>query len=241
MEVKDLKLDPNKISSVYTELEDGSVVANRSFEVYIPKRFTENGLAEVSDVVETTAVLGIVIPGECYAPLTALMKITLCPASIRDVSIEGVKYLVMEFEEGDTFIRNVDVPLDANTPFYYHMEFLVYAKIPWYVDKDTLTALFDSAGADLGKRVGSSPQVTRVINALQFRDPDNLDNVYRNSKAMIDGREPVIVGINNSSMLIDGTFAKLSGGYLNDNMLSAIINPDDKVTDLEKIIKGVPE
>ncbi|MNR63461.1 hypothetical protein D3C85_1857800 [compost metagenome] len=58
---------------------------------------------------------------------------------------------------------------------------------------------------------------------------------------MLEGRPPAIVGLNNSAMLIDGTFSKLLGGYLQDNTLAAIVNPETKVTDLEEIIKGVPK
>lgn len=240
MDVTQLPRNPEKIHSVYTELPDGSLVANRPFLVYLPKRFTENDMAEVTDVVRTAAVLGIVIPGECYAPLTALMDITLCPSAIHETTIDGTRYLVLEFDEGDTFIENLNVPKEPNQPYFYYMEFVIYAKIPWYVDKDTLTSLFDYASQDLGKKVGETPQIMRVLMSMMFRDPDNLDRAYRNSQAMLDGRPPVIVGLNNSSMLIDGTFSKLLGGYLADNMLSAIINQDDKVTDLDKMIKGMP-
>ncbi|EJI5696444.1 hypothetical protein NFI00_000147 [Salmonella enterica] len=241
MDVTKLAYNPKRIESLYTVMEDQSVVANRAFEVHIPKRFTENNMAEVTDVVTSVVVLGLVIPGECYGALIALMGCTMIPSGMREIGIDGEKYLVLEFEKGDTFIENLSVTKDPDMPYHYFMEFNVYARLPWYVQPKMLTSLYDNAKIDLGKAVGSSPQVMRVFNAMQFRDPDNLDNAYRNSKAMLDGRPPVIVGLNNSSMLIDGTFSKLLGGYLSDNILAAIINPDTRATDFEKVIKGIPE
>ncbi|EBV8434055.1 hypothetical protein AVA65_07380 [Salmonella enterica subsp. enterica serovar Minnesota] len=241
MDVTKLAYNPKRIESLYTVMEDQSVVANRAFEVHIPKRFTENNMAEVTDVVTSVVVLGLVIPGECYGALIALMGCTMIPSGMREIGIDGEKYLVLEFEKGDTFIENLSVTKDPDMPYHYFMEFNVYARLPWYVQPKMLTSLYDNAKIDLGKAVGSSPQVMRVFNAMQFRDPDNLDNAYRNSKAMLDGRPPVIVGLNNSSMLIDGTFSKLLGGYLSDNILAAIINPDSRATDFEKVIKGIPE
>lgn len=240
MEIGHLVRDSARIHKAYTVLEDGSVIANRPLEIHIPKRFVENGMAVVGETVWTAAVLGLVIPGECYAPLLALMDVTLAPLSIRETVIDGVQYLVLEFEKGDTLIENLDTLQDPNKPHQYFMEFNLYAKKPWYMTKDDLTSLYDYSQYECGTKVGSSPQVMRVFNSLQFRDPDNLDVAYRYSKAMLEGKDPVIVGLNNSSMLIDGTIPKLLGGYLQDNILAAIVNPDTKVTDLEEIIKGVP-
>lgn len=240
MDVKNLKHDPALIKTLYTVQSDKSVTVNRDFEVHIPKRFVENGMAVVGDTVETAAVLGLVIPGVAYAPLVALLDVILKPLSIREAAIDGSQYLILEFTKGDTFIESLETIQDPNKAYAFSLEFNVYAKVPWYVSKDVLTGIFDNAKSECGTTVGTSPQVARVNNALMFRDPDNLDNSYRNSKAMLEGREPVIVGLNNSAMLISGTFPKTTGGYLRDNTLAAIINPDTKVTDLEKIIKGVP-
>lgn len=241
MDVSHLVRSGDRIDKVYTVLDDGSVIANRTLEVHIPKKFVENGMAIVGDTVWTAAVLGIVVPGECYAPLLAMMDVTLVPLSIREAAINGVQYLILDFEKGDTLIENLGVLQDPNKPHQYFMEFNLYARIPWYMNKDDLTSLTDYAAYECGGKVGSSFQVPRVFQSLQFRDPDNLDVAYRHSKAMLEGRPPAIVGLNNSAMLIDGTFSKLLGGYLQDNTLAAIINPDTRVTDQEEIIKGVPK
>lgn len=227
-------------NKVFTELPDGSVIANRPMEIHLPKRFVDNGMATVSDKVTTAAVLGLVIPGESYAPLLALMDITLVPLNIRESNIKGVQYLVLEFEKGDTVIENLEVIQDPNKPYFYMLEFYYYAKIPWYMGEQEVRGLFDNAKAECGGDVGSTFQVPRVLTSIMFRDPDDPDQPYRYSKAMQEGRPPMIAGLNNGSMLIDGTFAKISSGYLQDNTLAAMVNPDTKVTDYEKIMRGIP-
>jgi len=241
MELLELKHDADLVWSAFTINADGSVTTNRALEVYMPKRFLENGMAVVNDKVQTVAVLGLVLPGVAYAPLVALADFTLLPLTIREMAVKGEMYVVMEFVKGDTFIESLDVLQDPNKPHQFSLEFEYYARIPWYLTKDELSGLFDNAKNESGAPVGSSPQVPRINTAMMLRDPDNLSVPYRNSKAMLEGRPPVIVGLNNSAMLIDGTFSKLTGGYLQDNTLAAIVNPDKKVTDMERIIKGVPE
>lgn len=241
MDVGNLKHNKALVEGSLTVLDDHAVICNRDMEVYIPKRFVENGMATVEEKVTTVAVLGLVIPGVAYASLVALAEVNLSPLNIREVSIKGDTYMVLEFSKGDTIIESLEVMQDPNFAYTYHQEFDFYAKIPWYMDKDMLTGLFDNAKQETGSGVGSSPQVIRVLKSLMLRDPDNLGKPYRNSKAMLEGRDPVIVGLNNSAMLIDGTFSKVMGGYLRDNTLAAIVNPDSKVTDLEKVIKGIPD
>lgn len=240
--VDELKREPHASfeRKAFTELADGSVIANRKLEIYLPKRFVENGMATVGDKVHTAAVLGLVIPGECYAPLVALMDVTLVPLNIREMNVKGVQYLVLEFEKGDTVIENLEVLQDTNKPFHYMLEFWYYAKIPWYMGGQEVCGLFDNAKAECGGDVGSSFQVPRVLTSIMFRDPDNPDQPYRYSKAIKEGRPAMIVGLNNGSMLIDGTFAKISSGYLQDNTLAAMVNPDTKVTDYERIMRGIP-
>lgn len=241
MEIGDLKKDADAIRKCYTINSDLTTTCTRDFEVYLPKRFVDNGMATVGETVVTAAVLGIVIPGVCYAPLVGLVDLTLLPLSIREVAIKGDQYLVLEFVKGDPFIESLELLEDPNKPYQYYLEFKFYAKEPWYLGDEEVSSMFDNAKWECGSQVGSSPQVMRIFDSLMFRDPDNLNNPYRYSKAMLEGRPPVIVGLNNSAMLIDGTFSKLTGGYLQDNTLAAIVNPDKKVTDMEKVIKGVPE
>lgn len=242
MTVETLRREPHASfeAKAFTTLPDNSVIANRYMEIYLPKRFVDNGMATVSDKVTTAAVLGLVIPGECYAPLVALMDITLTPLNIRESNIKGVPYLVLEFEKGDTVIESLEVIQDPNKPYFFMLEFYYYAKIPWYMSHREVEGLFDNAKAESGGDVGSSFQVPRVLTSIMFRDPDNPDQPYRYSKAISEGRPPLIVGLNNGSMLIDGTFAKISSGYLQDNTIAAIVNPDTKVTDYERIMRGIP-
>lgn len=240
MDVGGLKRDRAKIRKAYTINEDLSVTANRHLEVHIPKRFTENGMATIGDKVTTTLVAGLVIPGECYSPWLALADVTMSPMGMREVGINGVQYIVMEFEEGDTLIENLRYIQDPNKNYAYFMEFNLYAKLPWFVSDKDFTSLYDHAAQQSGAGMGGTPQHMRIYASLMMRDPDNQDNAYRNSKAMLEGRAPVIVGLNNGSMLIDGTFSLITGGYLQDNTVAAIINPDTKVTDLEQVVKGVP-
>jgi hypothetical protein len=76
---------------------------------------------------------------------------------------------------------------------------------------------------------------------LTGRDPNDLDIPFRYSPLMKDpSAKPRIIGINNPGQLLNSTFSRLASGYMSDNIISGILNPDTKVTDLEEVIRGLP-
>lgn len=240
MNVAELVRNPDKVKKALTILEDGSVIANQNLVVQIPRRFVENGLAEISDIISTIPVLGIILPDNTYCCFTSLLRVKLFPTDMRDVSINGDKYVNMEFFKGDTVFENIRSSIDPSMAYYYFMEFVNYAKIPWYMDWKTHSRLFDQASEEMGKEVGTTPQVMRVMYSIIYRDPDDLEKPYRGSVAMKEGRAPIIVGLNNPSMLITDTFSRAIGGYLKDNLLAAVIKPNDKISSMDKLMRGVP-
>lgn len=244
IDIKELKRDGLAIRKALITLDDNSVVIDEDCLVYIPKRFLEGELGSQSPssaTINVSCVLGVVFPSrKVYSPITAIVRVNMEPFSIDEESIKGTDYYVLSFNKGDTFFESLYCIEDSQLGYAYYMEFNYYAKIPWYLNRDDLSSLFDNAKDETGNATGSVPQVIRVMNGVQFRDPDNLDTPYSNSKAMDEGKEPYITGLSNSAMLVDGTFSKVMGGYLQDNTVAAIVNPDTKVTDLENLIKGVP-
>lgn len=239
MDYLTLPRKPDKLKEVLKEEEDGSLVALKQIEIHIPTRFEENGFTEISEVVRSYLVVGVVVEKSFYFSLTAMLQIEFVPRDMEEVSIDNNRYHVLMFNPGDIVIRNMNVLQDTNCAYKYFTEFKTYARIPWYInDPSVFSGLFDNAKEETGKTVGMSPQTIRVFDAYQFRDPDNLDQPYRYSKAMDEGNPPRIVGLNNPSMVVEGAIARSMGGYLNDTTIATIVNPNTKSSKIEKIVKG---
>ncbi len=241
MDYTQLVRDKSRVLRVLQEQSDGSVVATGPLEIHFPKRFIDKSFASLGQDVESIMVLGLVVPSGHYCNIMSQAEVTMSPTNVRETTIDSVRYVVLEFEKGDTVFQNLTVVRDEhlNNPFY--KEFTYYGRVPWYVSKKRLPAMFDNSRHTTGRNVGSTPQVFRVLYALINRDPEDLEKPYRYSTAMLNGKDPQIVGLNNGSLLIDGTFNRLMGGYLADNTNAAILKPDTRITDAEKVMKGVPD
>lgn len=241
MDYLTLPRKPEMLDKTLAVQEDGSVIALVDLEVHLLQRWEDSWFTTVGESVYSYLVVGVVAKGYFFS-LTALLAVNFLP---RDMEVKtivtGIKkenYNVMLFKAGDTVIENINVMRDNNAAYKYYTEFKKYARVPWYIDSNVLSGMFDNAEEECGGRVGLSPQTVRVYDAYQYRDPDDYSKPYRYSKAIKEGRPPVIVGLNNVSMLVEGTMAKSMGGYLNQSIIAAIVNPTDRVTVTEKVIKG---
>lgn len=240
MEIEKLKKDRGQINSALKVLPDGSVVALRKLTACFPKRFEQSNLAEISDTVTSILMIGIIV-GDYYGFLGGMVKVNMHPGDIYEETIGNDRYFMLEFEPGDVVIESLTVPMDSNIGYYYYLEFTKYARIPWYLDVSDLLSVYDEAKFYTGKSMGTSNQAIRVFYALTQRDPKDLGIPFRYSSSLKDlNVKPRIIGINNPGQLLNSTFSRLASGYMTDNIISGILNPDTKVTHLEEVIRGLP-
>lgn len=240
MEIEKLKKDLGRIKSALKIMPDKSVVALEKLTVCFPKRFEQSNLAEIADHVTSILMLGIVV-GNSYGFFGGMTKVVLKPGDIYEETINNDRYFMLDFEPGDVVFESLTIPMDSNIGYYYYLEFTKYARIPWYFDEDDLLSVYDEAKFYTGKSMGACNQAIRVLYALVARDPTNLDIPFRYSPDLKDPtKKPRIIGINNPGQLLNSTFSRLASGYMSDNIISGILNPDTKVTNLEEVIRGLP-
>lgn len=238
MDISQLKFDNGRVKSALKVLDDNSVMCTEHLTCMFPKRFIEISLANIGADVECIGCLGFITDDGHYFSMLISATYHLSPSSIRETNIDGVRYVVLDFDKGDTVFKNKTVVQDAHLNNKFFDEFSYYAKTPWYINYKLVNSMLDRAKHITGRGVANSPQVSRILYAIGQRDPDDYSQPYRYSKAILEGRPPHLEGLNNVSMLIDGTFNKLIGGYDKDTMIDALLTVDTKVTTNEIIMKG---
>lgn len=240
MDITRLKFDRG-CHKALEELEDGSVVAVKDLSIIIPKRFEDSRLAEVTDIVSTIYMLGLVV-GDKYCFLGALASVVLFPGEIQEITINGDRFYQLDFLAGETVIENLTVPQDSNLSYYYYLEFIKYNRIPWYATFTQILSVFDEAKYYTGKSFGNSAQAVRVLYSLSARYEKNPNIPFRYSPDIDDPtKQPLIIGLNNPGQLLSSTFARMTSGYMNDNITAGLTNPDEKTTVLEEVYRGLPE
>ncbi|WNV45948.1 hypothetical protein [Aeromonas phage AerS_266] len=228
------------VKTALRKMPDGSVIALKKIKICFPKRFEQSGLAEITDSVTTILMVGLVVEGH-YCALAGMCKVVMQPGEIYEESINNDRYYILEFEPGEIVIENLTIPMDSNIGYPFYLEFTKFARIPWYATEKTILSVFDEAKFYTGKSTGTSNQAIRVLYSLTCRDPKNVDMPFRYSPYIDNPNvQPRIIGINNPGQLLNSTFARLTSGYMSDNIIAGLLNPDKKVTVLEEVMRGLP-
>lgn len=239
MDIAHLEHDKGYILNSIRTLSDNSVIATRKVDVFFPKRFEDHNLAEIYDTIRCIGLVGIVA-GNKYACLGVLTRFAFSAGDVSETNINGDTYVVMHFEPGETIIESLLVPADPLITYDYFLEFIKFARIPWYIDFEKLLDVIDESRVIAGSFSGSCAQVIRVLLSLTCRDPDNPDVEFRYGNNISNPNvKPLIIGMNNPGQLLTGTFARFSGGYLADNTIAGIQEGPTEITELEKILKGI--
>lgn len=240
MDVSTLQFDKAAIYQALDIQPDHSIIAKKPITVCFPKQFERAGLAEVYDVVNCVGIVGLISEGK-YCCLGVLGRFNFTPAVIAEELVDGNMYVFMHFEPGETVLASLYIPIDALIVYDYFLECTKYARIPWYLDFEKFLSIIDESVGIVGTPTGSSAQVIRVIYALTCRDPNNPDIAFRYSDSLNDPSvKPLVIGMNNPSQLLTGTFARYSGGYLSDNVIAGLLEGQSEVSQLEEILKGIP-
>lgn len=240
MDVSTLQFDKRAIKEALETQPDHSIIAKKPLIVCFPKQFEHAGLAEVFDVVSCVGMVGIVCEGK-YCCLGVLGRFNFTAAVISEEIVNGEMYVFMHFEPGETVVGSLYIPIDALIVYDYFLECTKYARMPWYLDFEKFLSIIDESTGIVGTPTGSSAQVIRVIYTLTCRDPNNPDIAFRYSKDLENPSvKPLVIGMNNPSQLLTGTFARYSGGYLSDNVIAGLLEGQSDVSQLEEILKGIP-
>lgn len=232
MDVRKLIRDKEKVLSTLKESKD-QLFTTVGCKVYFPKRFEEKEIASVGSEVSSLGMVGIVV-GNHYATLKVIAMVTFSPDETKLVDIEGHAYYELSFDPGSVVIPNMNVVKKDVLSYDVYDMFLSKGRIPWYMDYDDLTRLFDTAkeysGADLGER----PEAMAVCVSLIARDPKDRRVYYRQTDMKAP---PAYVPMKSVEYGATNTLNKLGGNYFQIGVVSSLIDPAEKVEKIEAILR----
>lgn len=240
MDIKSLVRDASKVHACLTVTAKGQMYASKACKIYIPVRFGERKLAHIGNTIYTTAVFAISVEDKFYAVSTVNSKMQLTPTSTNLVDIGGEEYYEFFFEKGSQITPNVDLVKDNQLAYKIYDELIAKGNIPWYISYEDLGKLFITAKEFANITLAGNNVPLEMIAAAIARDPDDRQKYYRHRiKSMADSKvvgpdyipfRSVIYGATN-------TTAKLMGAYFDDGLMSALVNPSDKVEGVETLLR----
>ena len=243
MNLADLKMDKEMVLKSLQVLEDKSLVAKEDIKIYFPSVWDEKGLANIG-IDNNILFIVLMVVNNTYAAVfivNAMIKLT--PMEIKFVNITSDKmheeHYEFYFPKGSKISPSISLIVKDTLVYTIFNTFMSKGKMPLYLDYDMCGHLFDTAVKHAGANVGKNIEITELILSLQARSNKDRTVYYRQvvqSKEEVKSRNYVWTALNSVRDSATNTTTKLGGNYYSEGVISALINPSDRVERIESIL-----
>lgn len=240
MDPKQLVRDPAKVHSALID-KNNQLIALRGVRIYTPLRYRERKLANIGTDIRTVGIFGIVVDDKYYGVSKACAMMTLTPDTTNVVEIDGVEYYEFGFDPGSVVCPNTNLVKTDTLVYFIYDEIVAKGHIPWYFSYEDLGKLFLSSKETAGVKIGSSNVILEMIAASISRNPKDLTKFYRHQIRSIGDlitNPPSYIPFRSIIYGATNTTARLLGAYFDDNLLSALVNPSEKVEGIESLLRA---
>lgn len=223
------------------KMDDGGRLLTRvDCRIHMPVRFAQRGLGMVGAENFCYGCFAVILNDGKYAVVNANSLIEINPTKYIVVEVDGVDYYEFYFDANTPIFKSMKVLVRDEVAFNALDEFLFKGKLPWYINYPDGRKLFRGAKKGTGLNIGQSWELYSMITALMARDPnDKTIHLRFKIKSQKDMDQEVSwVPLHNVFHGVSSTFNRLAGSYMQDGIISALVNPSDHMSDVEKILRA---
>ena len=245
MDISKLIRKPDAVMSQLTKAKDGSLVAKKETRIYIPLKYRTRNLATFGPNTRTVAIFPIVI-GNDYSVMKVCANIDLTPTSTRSVVIEDEEFIELFFEAGTTIAKSLKLVQSAVLVYYISDHFYSKGDVPWFINYNDLSELFDTAIKHAGTDLNVDPAILELIAASLSRQVKDRTKYLRHAlKSQAEFEHPEMLGdggvsyisLKNIELGATNTTAKLMGNYFNDGLSSALVTETKQTEGVEDLLR----
>ncbi len=236
-----LTRDAKRVTDTLEELDDGRLVTKKGCKIYIPARFAEQDLAYLGINNYIVGIYAIVVDDMYYGVSTVNAMINIDPTDSNKIKLEDSEYIEFIFAPGSTVFKSVNlVKIDVLTYKIYD-EIFSKGRVPLYLDYNDLGGIFDTAKYHANANLGTTGEVTELIASMISRDSINKTKYYRTTvQSLSDVRNnpPAFIPMRSVAYAATNTTTRLGGSYFDKGVVSALVNPSDRVERIESLLKA---
>ncbi|ARV77361.1 virion structural protein [Pseudomonas phage Noxifer] len=230
--------DPDFIKKHLHEQNDGSVLTDTACRILVPERYASVHLANIGTEIHILGFYGILM-GNRYGVVRTIAMFRIVPSSTEKVVINGVTYFDFHFEPGDTLIAGTEPVKNDTLSYYVYSEHVDKGNIPWYFNYIDKANLFETAEEFAGIYLGNRSILSLIISTT-CRDPKDMTRLYRHiyeKHSDVETNPPVSIPFRNVIWNTSDTTSKFIGAYTADSIVSALVNPSDRVERIEELLR----
>lgn len=223
----------DKVKALIRKNGSGAVVANGPLKLYVPARFEQKNLVVIKDKIRVLACFALVVEDKYYAADNGTVMIETQPTHVNRLQIDEEDYIEFVYEKGDLILVDPSGLKDKDAVHPIGKEILGNGRVPWYLEVSDIVTLNPNFERYNSVNLATDLAIYELMVSLMMRDPQDVNQPYRTSKAAKVGEAPTIVGTSQVELIVHGTMAKLGGPYLNGNITGALQTESESISEIE--------
>ncbi|AGX01864.1 virion structural protein [Erwinia phage PhiEaH1] len=240
MDITKLKRNPAVVVAALKELPDGSLAVLKPCRIHVPETFRSKQLLTMGRDTLSMGFFSVILDSGEYGVYTIPAMIRLNPAETVTTTIDEREYYEFRFQPGQILVKSTDLVKDNILLYYLVEEIVARGRIPWYYTYEDLGEFFNLMLKYAGSSLVLTPAVGEMVIAQIARMMADRRRPIREilKKVAEDVSDRVAwVPLRNVEFGAQDTTAKVTGSYMAEGLDSAIVNPSDKVSKMESILR----
>lgn len=240
MDPKVLVRDASKVHACLFENSKGELYASKACKIITPVRYGERKLASITNEIRIVSIFAIVVEDKFYAVSKVLAMMQITPTSTNVIKVNGDEYYEFYFEKGSMVCPNLNLVKDDQLAYKVYDEIIAKGNVPWYFSYEDLGKLFTTAKEHANIHLAANNVPLEMIAASISRNPKDRRTYYRHAfknATEMSKVQPDYIPLRSVIYGATNTTAKLMGAYFDDGLMSALVNPSDRVEGVEQLLR----
>jgi hypothetical protein len=201
--------------------------------VTILQKLENYGCLKIADSVTTLGVFDMEVDGVksgCFL----VARVEMFPSDISNTTIDGVPYVQLTFNKGDTFMKTTKFVVDPKLAFYVWLEYIKYGNTLDAMKYEDQAFIFDKIRQTSGTTFPVDHVVFEAIFSYLSRDANDPNVQYRNSGMKGDFMR---IQLNDVAHAARSTQARIVGAYMKEGINAALDNPNTMNSPIEDLLR----
>lgn len=207
----------------------------------ISERLEGKGFLKLGDPVQALGIMDLEIDGTYTSSLHLLAVVTMRPSVVDTETVDEIRYVTLTFLPGDTFLESRTVVQNPAIIPTVWKETIDLGNFPPRMTYEDRIWTFDTSGPVAGVSFGIDHAIFEMIYAYNARSKKDLFTFYRHTA--MDPDDFLQTQMDNApgvAASMGSTTSRLSGAYLTQGLLSAVLRTEEEPSEFEDLLRGKP-
>lgn len=229
-----LTRNPSAFKDTFKLVND-TTITTKNIRILVPKRFTEGKLAYLNGTsFRTVAIYAILDDNNNYSVIRCPIYHNFESYDITNVMVDDTEFIQVSFLANEIFLISNTMVVTSDFTYDLFEEFFTKGYIPFYMNYEDLSKLFEKGDKYSNVNIGNDPSVFELIASIVARSSKDKKLYYRQVNA--DG--PIsYVGLNNIIYGYTNTISRIMGGYMKEGIVTSVVDPETETTALSNMLR----